>query len=386
MPKSRCKPRNKNGQGTFFYSKSKSKFVKQITVEDENGDKKRKTFYGNTPEECEDKEKKYIESLNKVKSIPADKRKVTLIDILLDHNEDKYRSNIIRESTYCRHKKTIEEIERDAAFSTKPIHAVKDYEIKQYLYTLPIKSESMIKKIWQQLKKGFGLAVDSGIIHANPFLKESFQKPKSLKRIKKVIAFTPKEVEILKEEFRNFQPQKNRTDYSCQLMLQLLEGLRIGEVNALTEDDIDFEEGYININKTIASGSESKPYLSPIPKTSKGARKVPIFNEAIPYLKKAINNKGQNKYGLLFFNYEMNTFQLPTNSYNSLKRICLRHGIHYQGQHMLRHTFATMAVKKGVPPQILKEWLGHESIVTTMDTYYNNQQDTIDKAIEIMNN
>ena len=36
-------------------------------------------------------------------------------------------------------------------------------------------------------------------------------------------------------------------------------------------------------NKTIASGSESKPYLSPIPKTSKGARKVPIFNEAIPY-------------------------------------------------------------------------------------------------------
>ena len=43
-------------------------------------------------------------------------------------------------------------------------------------------------------------------------------------------------------------------------------------------------------------------------------------------------------------------------------------------------------IKENVTPQILKEWLGHESIVTTMDTYYNNQQDTIDKAIEIMNN
>lgn len=35
----------------------------------------------------------------------------------------------------------------------------------------------------------------------------------------------------------------------------------------------------------------------------------------------------------------------------------------------LRHTFASLRAAEGVPPHVLKEWMGHASITTTMDIY-----------------
>lgn len=43
--------------------------------------------------------------------------------------------------------------------------------------------------------------------------------------------------------------------------------------------------------------------------------------------------------------------------------------------HDLRHTFASMRAAEGVPPHVLKEWLGHASITTTMDVYTHVYQD-----------
>ena len=37
--------------------------------------------------------------------------------------------------------------------------------------------------------------------------------------------------------------------------------------------------------------------------------------------------------------------------------------------HQLRHTFATRALKAGVPISVVSKWLGHANISTTYDTY-----------------
>ncbi|MDO5139619.1 MAG: tyrosine-type recombinase/integrase, partial [Oscillospiraceae bacterium] len=39
------------------------------------------------------------------------------------------------------------------------------------------------------------------------------------------------------------------------------------------------------------------------------------------------------------------------------------------GQHALRHTFATRCIESGIPPVVLKNWLGHTNIHVTLDTY-----------------
>ena len=35
----------------------------------------------------------------------------------------------------------------------------------------------------------------------------------------------------------------------------------------------------------------------------------------------------------------------------------------------MRHTFATRCIEAGIPPVVLKTWLGHTSIKITLDTY-----------------
>ena len=377
--------RRKNGQGTTYFDKNKFKYVKQITYEDVDGLKKRKTFYGDSPDECDEKEQIFTKRLEKLRAVPKDKREVTLIDLLTEYNDNRFKSNLIRESTYFRHKKTIETISEETVFANKPLIEVQKYELKNYLGKLPRKSKSMINKIWDQLKLGYDLAVDAEIITNNPLRSKAINKPKSTKPVKDVRAFEPEEQEVLVEILENYSTPENRENYVNQLLIQLYTGMRVGEVNALTESDIDLENNVIHVNKTVSRGVDDAPIVCNT-KTSSGIREIPIFDDVRPILEDAIKNKPVTKEGFLFYNTKMNIPFLATNSYAFLKRICEKNGIEYHGQHMLRHTFATNAVNNGVEPQVLKEWMGHSSINITMDTYYNVQKDVMENEIRKMNN
>ena len=48
--------------------------------------------------------------------------------------------------------------------------------------------------------------------------------------------------------------------------------------------------------------------------------------------------------------------------------------------HDFRHSFATMCIDKGIPINIISEYLGHENVSTTMNIYghlYSNSQDKL---------
>ena len=47
----------------------------------------------------------------------------------------------------------------------------------------------------------------------------------------------------------------------------------------------------------------------------------------------------------------------------------LKLGIQPINFHCLRHTFATRCIEAGIPPVVLKNWLGHKNIHITLDTY-----------------
>jgi integrase len=51
------------------------------------------------------------------------------------------------------------------------------------------------------------------------------------------------------------------------------------------------------------------------------------------------------------------------------QRVCAKINLPPNGQHALRHTFATRCIESGIPPVVLKSWLGHKDIHTTLDTY-----------------
>ena len=54
---------------------------------------------------------------------------------------------------------------------------------------------------------------------------------------------------------------------------------------------------------------------------------------------------------------------------HSFYRIARKAGLGGAKFHDLRHTFATLALKRGALPKVVSDALGHSSVAFTMDTY-----------------
>ena len=65
---------------------------------------------------------------------------------------------------------------------------------------------------------------------------------------------------------------------------------------------------------------------------------------------------------------------------------CEEAGIKHISMHVLRHTYATRAIERGVNPKSLQKLLGHASITTTMDTYVSVTDNSKLEAVSIFEN
>lgn len=81
------------------------------------------------------------------------------------------------------------------------------------------------------------------------------KQPKSSKETRDVTAFTLEEekafLKALESESRIINKFPN--DYTVQFLIELFAGLRMGEINALYVEDIDFENDKIYVRRTITS-------------------------------------------------------------------------------------------------------------------------------------
>ncbi len=151
------------------------------------------------------------------------------------------------------------------------------------------------------------------------------------------------------------------------ILLCLYTGLRIGELLALTWQDIDFSKGIISVTKTCSDSWQNGRYVKVVdsPKTDNSFRYIPIPAQLLSRLKqlrkKARGNyvvDGNTDYGVGVRSYQR-TFE------NMLKNI----GLPHKGFHSLRHTFATRALEVGVDVKTLSELLGHSNPTITLKRY-----------------
>ena len=169
-----------------------------------------------------------------------------------------------------------------------------------------------------------------------------------------------------------FSHQKN---YTLAIILSLYGGFRLGEVAGLKWCDIDFENHYISINRTIErlkiNNSSSKTTLMALePKTHTSKRIVPmpefIIDFLIKYYKKQSNPKKQN------YIYT-NSIKIPDprNIQYHFHKICniLEFKCNY---HTLRHTYATNCVMNDIDIKSLSEMLGHSNVSITLELYVHS--------------
>ena len=232
-------------------------------------------------------------------------------------------------------------------------------------------SSSSVRGIISILKNALDIAVKYGKISTNPC--HSLSLPKLVE--KKIDAYSKDEQKTI-EEYIETHGKNNHIG----IIICLYTGIRLGELLALTWDDINFNQNTISINKTFSIiKNEQGIYekMTNTPKTLSSSRVIPIQKFIIKMLK---NLKKQTS----------STFVISTNNgtnvsprsyqrtFESITRNC---NVQKKNFHSLRHTFATRALENGMDVKTLSEILGHKSPVITLTRYSHSLFETKQKMM-----
>src|SRR3990167_4973101 len=140
-------------------------------------------------------------------------------------------------------------------------------------------------------------------------------------------------------------------------------GLRLGETLALQWKDIDFIKKTISVNKTYHLRYKS------IGSTKNGLDRTVGLSEMIERSLLIRYNLNKNPEERLF------TF---ADVKHRIKRIGLMIGIPHLHYHLLRHSFATLALESKQSIRTVANALGHKDISTTLNIYWNTVETKLD--------
>ena len=185
-------------------------------------------------------------------------------------------------------------------------------------------------------------------------------------RRKQIDIFCPDEIQRLAQKVI-VEP----TTTGIAILLTLNTGLRLGELCALQYKDIDLQNGVIHVTKTvqrIRSGDRTRLAVLP-PKSNSAHRTIPLPLDMATLLKKVVQfHPDGEKYLLTGKNVPMEPRTLQYQYQVLLKAT----GIPYRNFHVLRHTYASRCVERGVDIKSLSEMLGHTDVRTTLQVYVHS--------------
>ena len=356
-----------------------------------------KEFYGRTVKEVKEKIQEFESRNMYIKKTEV--RKQTFGEYL-DNWFINVRVYEVESSTYLRNEQTINyHIKDSSLYNTQMVNI--DSELCQSLINkLSEKySRSTISKVYVLLNMCFNYAFTKGHIGENPMMKVKMPKESSLVTKKKeakwlsssdVEKFVQEAERVNTREFR-IKGKVGERVYGVNAYYAILiiyTGLRIGELMALTWEDIDFKNKTLNVNKSRAKGKidgKTTLYIKD-PKSESGTRIIPLSDRAIYALQKIKEYSTELK-----LNSDNNLIVANTSSESNITRtvksMLFRAGCETEkcGLHALRHTFGSLLLEKGVDLKTISYLLGHSDITVTANIYLHITREKAINSIEVLN-
>ena len=171
----------------------------------------------------------------------------------------------------------------------------------------------------------------------------------------------------------------NRFRYGEAYIFDMYTGLRLGELLALTWDDVDFKNRTVRIHSTLElvkdrdykSKTFGKKVLRIFQYTKTNQpRIIPLADMAVTAVTTIYKNRLPNNQYVI--HDQRGKLVSPTNFAKGLNAVLDLAGIELPSGtnvHALRHTFASMCFAAKLPIRTISELLGHSSVQITMDTY-----------------
>lgn len=358
-----------NGEGSLFYSEKLKRFVYQY-YDTQN---KRQIMRQKKKESVKDFKARVTKVKNELNSgTYICKSAETVVTIAEQHIENKHQDGITSDRSYSRDLETLEQIKKTCSnFCNLPIQNVTIKHLEDAKKQIKEYANSTIDKIWCLLGKVFGIACSPSrkILIYNLMLDETLKKPISVKKTKKVKPLTNKELEKLNSILDN---EEREHPYRNIVKMQVISGMRIGEVLARSKEDYNKDIQQFDVHNTLTQDEHYHVILGEHTKTynkktqiDEGQRFLPLdnnlFSELVNIIEEQCDKKIINIYNLLFWDYAKNTFISPGEVNSWLKRLNAKYHICILEltTHRLRHTALTHWKEIGVDLSAIQYLAGH---------------------------
>jgi len=175
-------------------------------------------------------------------------------------------------------------------------------------------------------------------------------------------------------------------------VLAIHTGLRQGELLGLKWDDVDLDEGSLQVRRTLSITKNGAVFTSP--KTTGSRRSVKLTQRATEALRSHLKRQLEEidrvgslwtENGLIFASETGEPLDRRTITTLKFKPLLKRAELPEIRFDDLRHTCATLLLTRNVNPKIVSEMLGHSTIAITLDTYSHvlpNMRDAAAAAME----
>lgn len=356
-----------------------------------------KEFYGRTVKEVKEKIQEFESRNMYIKKTEV--RKQTFGEYL-ENWFINVRVYEVESSTYLRNEQTINYHIKDSSLYNAQMVNIDSELCQSLINKLSEKySRSTISKVYVLLNMCFNYAFTKEHIGENPMMKVKMPKESSLATKKKeakwlsssdVEKFVQEAERVNTREFR-IKGKVGERVYGVNAYYAILiiyTGLRIGELMALTWEDIDFKNKTLNVNKSRAKGKidgKTTLYIKD-PKSESGTRTIPLSDRAIYALQKIKEYSTELK-----LNSDNNLIVANTSSESNITRtvksMLFRAGCETEkcGLHALRHTFGSLLLEKGVDLKTISYLLGHSDITVTANIYLHITREKAINSIEVLN-
>ncbi len=159
------------------------------------------------------------------------------------------------------------------------------------------------------------------------------------------------------------------TRYQAFFVVAIGTGLRWGEIAALRWADIDTKARTLQVQRTVAE-ARGRVFVNP-PKSKASRRTVPLPTFALDALERHRSQRATAPHPTAWvFPNRIGGLLRKSNFYTAYwKPLREQAGVPTTRFHDLRHTTATLLLKKGVHPKVVQAVLGHSRFGITMDLY-----------------
>lgn len=235
-------------------------------------------------------------------------------------------------------------------------------------------SDTYLNQINIYLKAIFSYAVDYVGLSKNPCGKSIGSK-----KTRQLNFWTPEEYRKFIEQLSSCKDSYNNLTFFTIFEILYYTGMRVGELLALTLQDIDFKENKISINKGYyrITGKD----LIDKPKTIHGERVVDIPDFLTQEIREYVSHLYEPDPTARLFE------KRPQYVRSVLRDRAQKAGIKEIRVHDLRHSHASALINLGANPVLVAERLGHESPDITLKIYShlfpNQQRDIVAKIKKV---